>query len=509
MAVSFSQIPPNYKLPGVSIEVDPSQAGTPVNQRFGLLAGHPTSAGTAPANIPIAVGTQANADALFGPGSMLAEMFRVWFALNKTTPLFAVPVPEPAAGVAATGTITATSAPSVAGTVYLYIAGLVVPVAIGSSDTTANVATKIAAAVNGATRLPVTAVAASNVVTLTAKWKGVTSNDIRIEDSVLGFYGGQFLPAGLALTYPANNVLSGGTGTPDFTAAIANIGDVAYKFLALPHTDSGSLALWAGEYGFGDGGRWGPFRQSYGQIWCARRDTYSGHITWGPGNNYPVISCLAVEPQSPSPMWVWSAAYASRAAQALSADPARPLQTLTMDPVLPAPRAFRFNKTQLNALAQNGLAIQGTDVDGTGTNVPQILREQTTYQRNTLGQADNAYELATTLSTLDEVFTRVRLTISSKYPRHKLANDGTRYGAGQAIVTPKTIKGEIISILRALEFEGIVENVEGSKAILVVERSSTDANTVEVLFPPDLINQLRRVNVLAQFRLQIPIGIAA
>ena len=39
---------------------------------------------------------------------------------------------------------------------------------------------------------------------------------------------------------------------------------------------------------------------------------------------------------------------------------------------------------------------------------------------------------------------------------------------------------------------------------LIVERDQDDANRVNVLFPPDLVNQLRVLALLAQFRLQYP-----
>jgi len=35
--------------------------------------------------------------------------------------------------------------------------------------------------------------------------------------------------------------------------------------------------------------------------------------------------------------------------------------------------------------------------------------------------------------------------ITSKYPRHKLAPDGTRFGPGQAILTPTAAKAELVS----------------------------------------------------------------
>lgn len=499
--VSFNQISPTWKLPGTSIEVDPSQAGTPVSTKYAILAGYKTAAGTAPTGEPIAVGTQADADTLGGPGSMLARMFNKFFALNRSTPLFFLPLAEPAAGVAATGTITVASAPSAAGTLYLYIAGQKVTVAIAADDTLAEVATNIAAAINAATDLPVTATANAAVVTTTCKWKGINGNDIRLEANLLGFYGGELMPASLALTFPANNVLANGTGVPDWTAAIANLGDAPYVYFGLPFNDSGSFTAFDTEYGFSDSGRWGWVRQSYGGVFSAKRDTYANLITYGPTNNSPVISPMAWESETPSPLWECTAAYTARAAQAFTADPARPLQTLSMDGIMLAPKAKRFNKTQLNAIAGVGLAIQGDQV---GTGVPQILREQSSYQKNASGIVDNAYEVMTTIYTLAEVFTRLRQDVSNKYPRHKLANDGTRFGPGLAIVTPNIIKGEMISEYRRMEYDGLVENTDEFIANLVVVRSTTDANTVECVYPPDLVNQLRRFNVRAAFRLQFP-----
>ena len=499
--VSFNNIQPYYKLPGTSVEVDPSQAGTPTNQKYALLIGHKLNAAPAVADVPIAIGSEADAKAAFGAGSMLAIMYRRFFALNRTQTVFCVPIAEVGAGTAATGTITIAGGSSLSGVLSLYIAGQKVSVSISQTDTSNQVASKVNAALNAAVDLPVTSTVTTNVVTLTAKWKGATGNDIRIEDSVLGVNGGEVQP-GLGLIYPSGNTLAGGTGTPDLSGAVTNLGDAPYKFVANPFTDTGCLSALATEYGFGDSGRWGWMRQTYGQVWTAIRDTYANHMIAGPNRNYPVIYGLAIEPQSPSPVWEWAAAFTARAAQALTLDPARPLQTLGLDGILPAPRAYRFNKTQLNALAGVGLAIQGTDLDGVNSGVPTLLREQSMYQRNTLGQADNAYELATTLATLDEVLTRLRQRIGNRYPRVKLANDGTRLSAGQAAVTPAIIKGELIAQYGEMEADGLVENVAAFKSNLIVQRSSLDPNTLECLYPPDLINQLRRFNVRAAFRLQ-------
>lgn len=505
MAVSFNQIPQVYKLFAVSIEVDPSQAGTPTQPKFALIIDYKIAAGTAVLNKLIACGSVAQAKVLGGIGSPLARAFEAYFALDKVTPIYLMPLDPPSGGVAASGALQVSNAPTAAGTLSLYVAGQKVAVGVAASDTAAQVATKINAAINAATSLPVTSTVSTDTVTLTAKWKGITGNDIRVEDSYLGPNGGEVLPAGLALTYPANNVLASGAGVPDLTAAIANLGDEPFEYVSYGHTDTGSLGALATEYGFSDSGRWGWMRESYGHIFTAKRDTYSNLASFGPTLNYPMISGMAVEKTAPTPVWEWAAQYTARAARSLGNDPARPLHTLEFNNVLPAPKGARFSKTELNSLAQVGLAIQ--TVSGNG--YPMIMREQSFYQKNTLGQPDNAYELVTTLATLAEVFRRLKSVILSKYSRHKLANDGTRAGPGQAIVTPKVIKGELIAMYNQLEYLGLVENSKAFKAALIVERDETDPNRVNVLFAPDLTNQLRHVAVLGQFRLQYPTAAAA
>jgi phage tail sheath gpL-like len=103
-----------------------------------------------------------------------------------------------------------------------------------------------------------------------------------------------------------------------------------------------------------------------------------------------------------------------------------------------------------------------------------------------------------------EIIRRLRQVITTKYARHKLANNGARFGAGSAIVTPNVIKAELINQYGVMEAAGLVENMAAFKANLIVERNLDDPNRLDVLFAPDLINQLRVFALLAQFRLQYP-----
>ncbi|MEK8441689.1 YmfL family putative regulatory protein [Escherichia coli] len=134
--------------------------------------------------------------------------------------------------------------------------------------------------------------------------------------------------------------------------------------------------------------------------------------------------------------------------------------------------------------------------------VLRIQRDVTTYRKNAYGVADNSYLDSETLHTSAYVLRKLKSVITSKYGRHKLASDGTRFGPGQAIVTPAVIKGELLATYRQLERAGIVENYELFKQYLVVERDASDPNRLNTLFPPDYVNQLRVFAVVNQFRLQ-------
>jgi phage tail sheath gpL-like len=583
MPISFNNIPADLKIPLYWVEVDPSQAGIPMIHQPSLLVGICTTLGAAPRDIALAIGTQAQADHAFGPGSELSRLFRTFFANNFANEVWGLPMGEPAGGAAATGTITVANPPTDAGTIHLYIAGQHVPVNIAASDTTAQIASAIASDINNSLDLPVSATAATNVVTLLCRWKGVTGNDIRVDLNYYGTIGGETTPPGLGLNLPGGapgtngtgtgsgsgtqltisaigsgsiamgatvagtgipvgtiivsqqsgttggvgvyitnqattaaaasltftgpvgsaQFLSGGVGVPSFANAINNLGEKNYEYVALPYTDSTSLNIWEQEFGFEDVGRWGWRRQLYGHIFAARRDTYSNLISFGNTRNSGITSVLGVEMTAPSMVLDYTAAYVAKAQRALINDPARPLQTLSLNTVKIAPLKDRFDTIEMQSLAENGIATQKHGSD----NQPMISRETTTYQLNLYGFQDDAYELVTTLATLARLIRNQRYVITSKYPRVKLADDGTRFGPGQAIVTPGIIKGELVAQYSQDMWDGLVENIQAFKANLIVERDPNDPNRANVLYGPDLINQLRIFAVLAQFRLQYDRGL--
>ena len=148
-----------------------------------------------------------------------------------------------------------------------------------------------------------------------------------------------------------------------------------------------------------------------------------------------------------------------------------------------------------NILLYDGIATYRIASDDT----VQIEREVTMYQTNAWGSPDPSYLDVQTVATLGYWRYAVNARIQQKFPRHKLADDGTAYGPGNAVVTPSVIRAELIALMRELEEKGLVENVETFKEQLIVERNADDRNRVDVLAPPDLVNQFRIFACLTRF----------
>lgn len=492
--ISFNNIPANVRVPLFYAEMDNSQAGYFAQNKRALLIGQKLAAGSAAVNTPMLVSTTDQAKTLFGVGSMLAAMHEKFRAQDSFGEVWCIAVAEAGAGVAATGTVTVTGPATAAGTINLYIAGQRVQVAVASSDAANTVAAAINAAINAATGLPVTSTVSTNVVTLLCRWKGATGNDIMVSDSFRGQAGGEVLPAGIALAYVA--MASGATNPTLSTSAIPAMGDEEYDYVIHPYTDSTNLDALQAEYNDSTG-RWSYARQVYGHCYSALRGTLSALTTAGGLRNDPHHTIAGIDADCPNPVWEYAAAYGARNAAYLNVDPARPTQTGELTGLIAPRPGKRFLLTEQQSLLNYGIA---TSYIGGG--LLRIQRAITTYQKNTWGQGDPSYLDSETLHTLTEITRRLRNVITQKYPRHKLANDGTRFGAGQAIVTPSVIRGELISEYFLMEMDGLVENAELFAKYLIVERNANNPNRLDVLLPPDLVNQLRIFAMLNQFRLQ-------
>lgn len=496
MAVSFNTIPQDVRVPLFYAEMDNSQANSFTQSQRTLLIGQMLTTGQATAGELTLVTRTDEAKQLFATGSMLARMYE---AARKNDPIgeiWCIPLADDGAASVATGKITITGTATESGTLSVYIAGQLVKGVVVSGDDQATIAASLITAINANANLPVTAAvngSNDNEVDLTSKWKGETANDIKLMLNYYRAVGGESTPAGLTVGLTA---MSGGATNPSLAAAITVMGDEEYDFIIQPYTDSANLNLLRDEMNDLTG-RWSYSRQIYGHVYTAMRNTVSGLVTFGDTRNDQHATIAGFESDSPTPVWEYAAEYGARNAVYIKADPARPTQTGELVGAMPAAEGSRFILSERETLLKNGIATSYTQ-----GGVVRVERAITTYQENAFGEPDTSYLDSETMHTSSTILRRLRTAITSKYPRHKLRNDGEKFGAGQAIITPSIARGALIAEYAKMERQGLVENADLFEKYLIVERDADDANRLNILFPADYVNQLRVFALLNQFRLQ-------
>ncbi|WP_251976717.1 phage tail sheath subtilisin-like domain-containing protein [Salinicola avicenniae] len=490
MAVSFNEVPSSLLTPGFFGEFDKSQAvsGPGVMPYRALLIGQMLATGTAPPEEPTRIYSADEVGKLAGRGSMLHGMAKRHFAANSYTETWMIAVEDDPSGQPATGSVTFGGQPTEAGTLNLYIAGARIRVGITSGQSLGPIATAVAAAITANPDLPVTAVVDgedSTIVTFTAKHAGLCGNAIDVRAN---YQTGEASPTGLTLTFEA---MSGGTANPELDGVVDAMGDEQYHIIALPFTDATSIDAIDTELR----DRWGPLRQIEGFAFSGARGDAAGLGELGGSLNSEFVSIMDAG-ACPMPPWEFAASVAAVAAYYGEIDRGRPFQTLELSGLLGPVKKDRRTQAQRNQLLQAGISTFVVNTDGT----VRIDRLVTTYKENEFGVSDPSYQDVNTLLILGYLRWDFRSMWLRKYPRHKLANDGTRFGTGQAIITPKLAKAESIAKFREWEEIGLVENAEQFKRDLVCERNASDPNRLDFILPPDLINQLRVTAAQFQFR---------
>ncbi len=489
--ISFNNIPTTIRTPGVFTEVDNSRAlqGLVANPHKVLILGQMEATGDATRNELKAITREGFADTFFGPGSILARMCNAFKIANPNTELFAIALSENAAGVAASGIVDITGSASGAGTTFLLINGVQVFTPITSGWSGADIASAMASDVNGNSTLACVAsvsVTSTETLRIHAKASAEITNyfDFRVN-----YFEGQSAPVGVTLSVVG---MSGGVGNPTPAGAWAVIENEQFQHIVSPYHDTTGMTSLEGELS----DRWGPLVALEGHGYTALPGTAASATTFGNSRNSFHITSPGVN-DSPTNAEEWAAVWAAVAAGNLNQDPARPLHTLQLPGLLAPPLTSRFTRTERDILLFDGIATWITDTSG---NI-LIERSITMYQTNALGIIDPSYLDIQTIFTLIEIRFQylVRMTNRFIVPRFKLADDTFIVSPGQKIVTPSVLKAEIIALFTQLSETGLVENIADFQKNLVVQRNSSDQNRVDVLLPPDLINQFRVLASQIQF----------
>lgn len=494
MAINFTFYPDSNRVPGVYVEMDPSQANTATTPQRSLVLGQITTDGNATPLEPFEVESLQQVQIACGRGSMLAQMAQNYLYGDNFGDLWLLPLKDGSAAQKANGAVLFAGSCNVPGTLNMYVGGIRVQVGVNLNDTGAMVATNFAAAVNANPDLAVTAAVGTgappgpDTVTLTANNAGEAGNDIDIRANYYGLAGGEYTPAGITVTI---NPMTGGTANPDITPALANLSDQTYDFIVSPYTDTPNLdamEAFLSDYQ----GRWSWEQMLYGGCFSAYRGTLGELTAFGTARNDQHMSVIGFN-DSPDPAWNWAAQIGAYCAASLRVDPGLPLQYIGTRLKAP-PVQSRLDIGERNTLLYDGISTFRVGDDGTVI----IERMCTTYQHNLAGAPDDSYLDVETMYGLMFVARDLAIYLLSRYARKKLVSDATPILPGSNCVSAAMIKASVVSEYRALQAGGYVQNADTFAKNIVAEDAGR--GLVKILAPVDLVNQLRQIAILLQFR---------
>ena len=499
--IAIPSYPSSNRVPGVFAVIDASKANTGTLNQRALLIGQMTASGSAVAGQPVIVAGLGDAQAQFGPGSILASMVERYRALDGYGELWALPMADAGGATAATGTIAYTGTATANGTIPLYVNGHKIQVPVASGDTASVIATSTAAAINawsspGGNPLSVTAAASTGTVTLTARNKGTLGNQGTILLSFAGTAAGEGTP-GTTNVAGVTAVITGfasGATDPTVATALANLPDQPFDFICCPYNDTTSLdAIKA--FLSDASGRWNWSSEKFGHCFTAKHGTFSARTTWGTGRNDQHVTAIGAY-GSPSPDWHWAIDSTAVHAVSLRADPSLPVGGLgggaALNVVAPS-LANRDLFSQRNTLLYDGVSTYVVDQDGT----VRIERSITTYQVNAGGAPDNSYLDTNVPFQLAAYVRAVRSLLLSDFNQVKLVSDGARVLSGQNMVTSQVILASVKAQYRGLADQGLVQNPDTFDKTARAENAGN--GVVRMLLPVALANQLYAIPFNVQF----------
>ena len=438
------------KQPDVTFQVVAGRTTVSLAERKILVVGQMLAGSATAGQLQTNIQNDNSWDTLFGERSMIAAMIRAVRSVNTETQVDAIGIADNGSGVDATGTITigGTTA-TAAGSYNVYVGSRrkhKFTISVAATDTVAQVATAIAAAITADDRVPVTAAAVAGVITLTAAHAGTLGNviGIEIEGTVAG------------LT-TATTAMTGGATDPVLTSVLDVVGDERYQDIIWP---------WASDIStvkdFVDA-RFNVNNDVLsGTAWIPSLDTHANLLTTANLHNSPSTTIIGDEIQSEDlykapaifeTEWVKASLVGALHALRLTdgaaigsiviardggldaiGGPALASKPLFNTPIagLTVPRAGRgFTRQEIEQLTTAGVTVIGKNRAGNQVILGEVV---TTYKTDTAGNPDQSFKFQNYRDTITSIreffdastrvdFAQARLTPGDVVPGHDFVNE--------------------------------------------------------------------------------------
>ena len=445
-----------------------------VTLTFGATTGHAASeewrfnawpAGTATAETAAQIFSDGGAATAYGMGSVAHLMARAAMQRNPYLDLSVVSLDDSGAGVASSATLTIANTATAAGALRFYAGDQYVDVAIASGNTNTTVARDLANAIATKGDLPVTAMNASNVLTLTAKNKGTVGNDIGL---------GYTLTAGIGTSITVSAMSSGATD-PAIQDALDAVYSTRYHLLVSPYNNQtalGTLKIHVEEVS--------NAVEQRGTVGIyATTGTLSAATTLASQVNSIRIAgaylrYTAGTTQKRTPSWM----LASMTAAGIAADPdvSGPVKHLALAKAAAPTGADRLSRTEQEACLIGGVS----PIEVGPGETSRLVRMPLTYTLDTNGQA--VFVDVHKMFGLDYVRDAVIADISALAPS-KIVREGTA-------TTVNILRNIVLSTAYKCQQAGQLTGVTSYKDQYIVEEDLTNVGQMNIMMPSPVADGL-------------------
>ncbi|MCX8507224.1 MAG: hypothetical protein ORN98_11520, partial [Alphaproteobacteria bacterium] len=471
---------PRQEIPGTQVEFDNSGAVSTLGglpQRMvvmGWFDNTATTPGLATDRILTRVTSEADAHEKFGMGRAITNMIAAALRARPNVEIWAVGFAD--SGAKPTGNVQLTGNANAGEAVVLEIAGQRLPIILtaGAISSPSNIAAIRAAFNNYGMKLPVkldTTIANGDVAATTVGQETkVTINLIARDPGTVGIVDIRIspddqLPDGVIVK--AITPMTGGVSpAPDLASLSSILGERWYASIVSPWTDTVSMTAIEIELTR----RMSPAVALDMQSFVAVAGTSAALDTWKTTRNSPYVTSLQAGIVMRSPAYVLAAIVA--AIDTMEPDPALPRKTLPIIGWTPPALKDRYSAAELNILLGIGMASYKVGDD----NIARIERLVTGYIKDANGTRDPSYHDIETIRTLSFIRHDQSDVIERDFARFKLADNGTRFAPGQAIVTPDILRDAILARAIIWEQNGLIEDFDDFKSSLIVQRAADDVN---------------------------------
>lgn len=427
---------------------------------------------------PYAIATCAQAEELFGTGSVAADMACYYLFNNAFGELFVVGLED--TGAQAEACIEITNAPTNAGTLTIRIGDTPYYITVFPSDTTQDIADTLFDAINSDSSAPFIATSSANSkVTIQAKNGGEQGNTIPI---CVNTEFGEEDPEGIKYEItPFEN----GAGFYDLDTALANLGECCYDFTGIPFCDVANFNQLEEEMI----DRWSCDRLIGGRWYATCCDTFTNHINLLNNVEYQYGSIILCCPEECHIPWRETAAFIGRTHLVTCIDPSRSWYGQQLEGIRCATSECEedcFTRQERNILALNG----GT-VTRCGPNGFKIIELESAVRNNGLDDIwrypQTAYQTIRFLRSLNNF-------VNSNFANTRIVDDLSSVVDGTSAITPEMMV-ELIKAWAIDTQSGLIDNANDLNDFIQIDRNPNNPNRIDMCINIDLANALRVIAI--------------